>query len=50
MKIFSINQDGSFNTEFYKLLSAGKIENIQPRFEFGADVTALEGDYLGNNQ
>lgn len=45
MKIYSINEDGSFNTEFYKLLSAKKITNIQPRFEFGADVTALEGDY-----
>lgn len=45
MKIYSINEDGSFNTEFYRLLSAGKIENIQPRFEFGADITALEGDY-----
>lgn len=45
MKIYSINEDGSFNTEFYKLLSARKIENIQPRFEFGANVTAMEGEY-----
>lgn len=48
MKIYSINEDDSFNTEFYNLLSAGKIENIQPRFEFGADVIALEGECREN--
>ncbi len=45
MKIYSINEDGSFNAEFYKLLSAKKIRNIQPRFEFGTDVIAMEGEY-----
>lgn len=37
MKIYSNNEDGSYNIEFYRLLSAGKITNIRLRFAFGTD-------------
>lgn len=43
MKVLSINGDGSFNKEFYALLSAGKLTSITQRFDFEHNISVLEG-------
>lgn len=43
MKIYSINSDGSFNQDFYQLLSLGKIINITEQYDFETDTALLEG-------
>lgn len=46
MKIYSINLDGSFNKDFYRLLSAGKIKDIKLRYDFELDIALLEGTVI----
>lgn len=43
MKVYSLNRDGSFNAEFYRVLSAGKITDIQQQFDYENDIVLLEG-------
>ncbi len=43
MKICSVNQNGSFNKTFYELLKAGRLKNIEQRFDFDVDAVVLEG-------
>lgn len=43
MKVLSINSDGSYNKEFYKLLSEKKITDITQRFDFEYNILVLEG-------
>ncbi len=43
MKVLSINSDGSYNKEFYKLLSEKKITDITQRFDFEYNILILEG-------
>lgn len=38
MKVLSINSNGSYNKEFYKLLSEKKITVITQRFDFEYDI------------
>lgn len=42
-KVLSINRNGSYNKEFYKLLSEKKITVITQRFDFEYDIPFLEG-------
>lgn len=42
-KVLSINRNGSYNKEFYKLLSEKKITAITQRFDFEYDIPFLEG-------
>lgn len=43
MEVSSINDDGSYNKEFYGLLSEGKLTGITQRFDFEYDISILEG-------
>ena len=42
-KVLSINRNGSYNKEFYKLLSEKKITDITQRFDFEYNILFLEG-------
>ncbi len=42
-KVLSINRNGSYNKEFYKLLSEKKITDITQRFDFEYNILVLEG-------
>lgn len=46
MKIYSVNKDGSFCREFYRLLSLGQLTNIQDLYDFELDETVMVGTIL----
>ena len=43
MRVYSTNKDGSYNHTFYALLSAGKLTNISPHFDFENNTVVLKG-------
>ena len=43
MKIYSVNKDGSFCREFRRLLSLGRLTNIQKIYDFELDEIVMVG-------
>lgn len=50
MKIYSVNKDGSFCREFYRLLSLGQLTNIQDLYDFELDETVMVGTILSQDR
>lgn len=46
MKIYSVNRDGSFCREFYRLLSLRQLTNLQDVYDFELDETVMVGTIL----
>ncbi len=50
MKIYSINKNGSFCREFYRLLSLGQLTNIQKIYDFELDEIVMVGTIQPQNR
>lgn len=46
MKIYSLNPDGSFCREFYRLLSLRQLTNLQDVYDFELNETIMVGTIL----